>query len=145
MNDAVPAADLPPDVDTRIWFEISGCEGRHFFVDGNPHIRESLYAYCPVKRIKTRASKYEITASSDEAAYFVRGFLSGTEPPPPVDEEGMLVEGQTRLINGVRPSASGERLVGERLRRQGGPRPSAVPAMYPAASCPSTIKLRLTA
>jgi hypothetical protein len=82
------------DPDPRLWFEIDGCEGRHFFVDGTPNIRGRIYAYCPVKQIVTRVSKYEVTASSDEAGYFVRGYLSGSEPPPPTDAEGMLVEDQ---------------------------------------------------
>jgi hypothetical protein len=91
VNDAAPSANLPDDADPRMWFEMDGCEGRHFLMEGNPHIRGRLYAYCPVKRIETRISKTDITALSDEAAYFVRGFLSGSEPPPPTDDEGLLV------------------------------------------------------
>ena len=52
---------------------------------------------CPVKQIVTRISKYEITASSAEADYSLRGYLSGSEPAPPTDEEGLLVEDQAEV------------------------------------------------
>jgi hypothetical protein len=65
---------------------------RHFFVDDTPHIRGQICAYCPVKQLVTRVSKYYVAASSDEAGYFVRGYLSGNEALPPTDAEGMLVE-----------------------------------------------------
>jgi len=89
--------DLPADVDPRLWFEMAGCEGRHYLVEGNPHIVGRIYAYCPTNKTVSRVSKYEITASSEEAAYFVRGFLSGGEPPPPLDEEGMLVDDEAAI------------------------------------------------
>jgi hypothetical protein len=89
--------DLPADVDPRLWFEMAGCDGLHYFVEGNPHILGRIYAYCPIKRTVTRVSKHEITASSDEAVYFVRGFLSGSEPAPPLSEEGVLVEDQAAV------------------------------------------------
>jgi hypothetical protein len=97
VTDAGPSAALPDDVDSRLWFEMEGCAGRHFLMDGSPHIRGRLYAYCPVKRTETRISKTDVTALSDEAAYFVRGFLSGSEPLPPTDEEGLLVEDQALI------------------------------------------------
>jgi hypothetical protein len=65
-------------------------------VEGTPHIRGRIYAWCPVKQIVTRVSKYEVAACSDEAGYFMRGYLSGSEPPPPKDAEGMLVEDQAQ-------------------------------------------------
>jgi hypothetical protein len=92
-----PTADLPADVDPRLWFTMTGCDGLHYFVEGNSHILGRIYAYCPMKKTVTRVSKHDITASSDEAVYFVRGFLSGSEPPPPLDEEGMLVEDQAAI------------------------------------------------
>jgi hypothetical protein len=80
-----------------MWFEMTGCEGRHFLVDGSPHIVGRLYAYCPAEGIVTRISKSDITVSSDEAAYFLRGYLSGSEPPPPTDDDGMLIEDQALI------------------------------------------------
>jgi hypothetical protein len=72
---------------------MAGCEGHHFFVDGTPHVQGRMYAWCPAKQTVTRVSKDEVTTCSDEAGYFIRGYLSGSEPPPPTDDEGMLVEG----------------------------------------------------
>jgi hypothetical protein len=42
----------------------------------------------------TRVSKGEMTAFSQATAYFVRGFLAGSQPRPPVDEDGLLVQDQ---------------------------------------------------
>ena len=80
--------DLPGYVDPRLWFEMDGCRGPHYLVDGSPHIIGRLYAYRPVKRDTTRVSKSELTAMSTESRYFIRGYLSGSEPPPPLDDDG---------------------------------------------------------
>jgi hypothetical protein len=79
-----------PMLDERLWFEMAGCPGRHFFVDGNSTILGRIYAWCPTKQITTRVSKSEVVAASDESWYFIKGFLAGSEPAPPLDEEGML-------------------------------------------------------
>jgi hypothetical protein len=80
---------LPEDVDPRLWFEMLGCEGRHYLVDGNPHtFRGRMFFYCPRDDHYTRVSKTAITECSDETRYFIRGFLSGNEPPPPPDDLG---------------------------------------------------------
>jgi hypothetical protein len=51
----------------------------------------------PAKQIVTQVSKYEVTDCSDEADYFIRGYLSGSEPPPTTDADGVLVEGQAQV------------------------------------------------
>lgn len=79
-----------PDIDDRLWFEMKGCSGRHFFVDGNSTILGRIYAWCPNKKIITRVSKSEVVTASDESWYFIKGFLAGSEPAPPLDDEGML-------------------------------------------------------
>jgi hypothetical protein len=81
---------LAGDVDAELWFEMDGCDGRHYLVDDNPNIPGRMYAYCPTKGTVTRVSKSDIIACSDATTYFVRGFLAGTQPAPPVDDEGML-------------------------------------------------------
>jgi hypothetical protein len=90
------------DPDPRLWFEMAGCDGRHFFVDGTPNIGGRIYAWCPARQIVTRVSKYELSVWSDEAGYFMRGYLSGSEPRPPTDEEGMLVEDQAEVDRWLR-------------------------------------------
>ncbi|XVU21624.1 hypothetical protein ACQPZJ_30680 [Actinoplanes sp. CA-054009] len=74
---------LPPDVDPDLWFDTETC-GRHYLLDGNPHTSPGrMYAYCAERGIRTRVSKAEIGACSEQTRYFIRGFLSGSEPPPP--------------------------------------------------------------
>jgi len=76
---------------------MQGCTGRHFFVDGNSGIVGRIYAYCPVKQIVTRVSKSDVVAASAEAHAFVRGFLAGSEPGPPVDHDGMMIDDDSRV------------------------------------------------
>jgi len=81
------------DVDSRLWFEMDGYEGRHYLVDGNPHtFRGRMYFYCPLQNVYTRISKNEIGECSDETRYFIRGYLSGNEPPPPSDADNDLLD-----------------------------------------------------
>ncbi|SNY64719.1 hypothetical protein [Paractinoplanes atraurantiacus] len=78
---------LPPDVDPDLWFDIE-C-GRHYLLDGNPHTHPGrMDAYCPEHGIRTRVSKAEIGACSEQTRYFIRGFLSGSEPAPPDSADG---------------------------------------------------------
>jgi hypothetical protein len=84
--------DLPAYVDPRLWFEMDGCPSRHYLVDGNSTVLGRMYFYCPLRDLTTRVSKSEMTVCSEEAGYFVRGFLAGSEPGPPVDEDGILLD-----------------------------------------------------
>lgn len=84
--------DLPASVDPLLWFETLDCPARHYLLDGNSTILGRMYFYCPLDDVTTRVSKSEITDCSEQARYFVRGFLAGSELGPPVDEEGVLVE-----------------------------------------------------
>jgi hypothetical protein len=81
-------APLPSDVDPLLWFENSRC-GRHYLVAGNPHTFPGrMYAYCVHEGIYTRVSLGEMASCSEQARYFVRGYLSGSEPPPPQEDDG---------------------------------------------------------
>lgn len=84
MSDEVPA------LDERLWFEVENCPGRHVFLDGNPTILGRMYAWCPNKKTTTRVSKSDVVDASDESRYFIKGFLAGSEPAPPTDDEGRL-------------------------------------------------------
>jgi hypothetical protein len=53
-----------------------------------------MYFYCPTRQETTRVFKGEMTAFSEATAYFVRGLLAGSQPPPPVEKEGLLVQDQ---------------------------------------------------
>lgn len=47
-----------------------------------------MRAYCAERGVYTRVSLGEIELCSEQALYFIRGFLSGNEPPPPRTAEG---------------------------------------------------------
>lgn len=71
-------------------------------MDGHAPILGRIYAYCPVRQAVTRVSRTEITASSDKAGYFLRGYLSGSEPDVPNDADGMLVDDQAAVDSWLR-------------------------------------------
>jgi len=50
-----------------------------------------MNAYCPKEEVYTRVSLGEIEMCSEQALYFIRGFLSGNEPPPPTDDDHRTV------------------------------------------------------
>ena len=76
------------NIDKKIWFEHKGCEGKHFMI-GNPHTFSGrMYAWCPKKEKSFFVSKSEIADMSLECKYWIKGFLSGNQPKPPVNSEG---------------------------------------------------------
>lgn len=91
------ATELPPDVDPRLWFTTDSCPSRHYLMDGNSTILGRMYFYCPLDNVATRVSKSQIRDSSDESKYFIRGFLAGSEPGPPVDDEGIMVPDESAV------------------------------------------------
>ncbi|WP_273324242.1 hypothetical protein [Vallitalea guaymasensis] len=83
--------------DEKLWFELknSNCKGRHYIL-GNPHtFNGRIMGYCTNKKVSFCFSITEISNMSLESEYWIKGFLSGNEPEPPVDEEGdTLFEGR---------------------------------------------------
>lgn len=83
--------DEPDEVtrlDERLWFD-APCGGRDLLMDGSGHtFRGRMNAWCPAKREAYNISLGEMGEMSDEARYFVLGFLSGSEPPDPNDLDG---------------------------------------------------------
>lgn len=84
----VPEPGAEPELDLALWFHSEGCAERHYLI-GNPHTFPGrISAWCPRKMMSYCVSKSEIAECSTETAYFVKGFLSGSEPRAPVDEAG---------------------------------------------------------
>jgi len=89
-------------VDPSLWFEPGCCNGPHY-LRFNPHVelieRGRMGAWCPTLRRTFTVRKDEIERCSAEALYWMRGFLYGAEPVPPVDEadNGPLEDGDPRL------------------------------------------------
>lgn len=89
--------ELPADVDPALWFESAPC-GRHYLVEGNPHTFPGrMYAYCVQEGIYTRVSKRDIEMCSRETEYFVRGYLSGAEPDPPLTDDSPTIRWQKSI------------------------------------------------
>jgi hypothetical protein len=71
---------LPDDVDTRLWVEIEGVEGRCYLFGNNHTFTGRMCACSESLETDLGVSKRQITASSEEAQYWVQGFLVGNEP-----------------------------------------------------------------
>lgn len=88
-------------VDPSLWFEPGCCRGPHY-LRFNPHVDSEpgrMGAWCPTLRRAFTVRREEVIRCSPEARYWMRGFLYGAEPEPPVDEEdgGPLEDGDPRL------------------------------------------------
>jgi hypothetical protein len=66
--------------DERLWFEAS-CGNRDFLGMDNPHtFLGRMSAWCPDRNVWYRVSLAGMGEMSDEARYFVKGYLAGSEP-----------------------------------------------------------------
>jgi hypothetical protein len=75
--------------DERLWFTMgSHCSGRHYLLGNSHTFNGRMLAWCPYKQKSFYVSKLEIDESSVKTQYWVKGFLAGNEPEPPVDETG---------------------------------------------------------
>ncbi len=73
-------ADLPDDIDSRLWVRTEICDDIDFLY-GNCHTFPGrMAAFCPHMARDYCVSKNEIRASSPEADMWIAGFLSGNEP-----------------------------------------------------------------
>jgi hypothetical protein len=74
---------LPPEVDPDLEFKGTHCDGWHFLV-GNPHtFTGRMAAWCQNQQIEITVSLEEMTYISLGANFWIKGFLSGSEPAPP--------------------------------------------------------------
>jgi hypothetical protein len=104
--------DVPDDLDERLWFEQFGCTSRHFLMNGNPMILGVMWAFCPVERLVIRVSKSDLGAMSDEARYFVQGFLAGSEPESPVARTGIFTAADEEALQAWRNATGSWRTSG---------------------------------
>ena len=78
-----PHEPLPPEVDPDLEFKSTHCGGWHFLV-GNPHtFTGRMAAWCQSQQIEITVSLSEMTYISLGASFWIKGFLSGSEPTPP--------------------------------------------------------------
>ncbi|WBC17225.1 hypothetical protein O7600_10500 [Micromonospora sp. WMMA1998] len=75
-----------PALDERLWFE-APC-GRDVLVGNGHTFTGRMAAWCPHEGVGYNVSRPGMGAMSDEARYFVAGFLAGNEPRYPADVDG---------------------------------------------------------
>jgi hypothetical protein len=83
----------PADLDRALWFEPGCCGAGRHYLHYNPHTFPGrMGAYCEARDRTFSVSLAEIERCSDEARYWVRGFLSGNEPPPPLEPDALAID-----------------------------------------------------
>jgi hypothetical protein len=80
-------------VDPTLWFTMEpSCEGRHFLLYNSHTFPGRFTAWCPMKKRAVNVSKSDVRDCSQEAKYWLKGFLSGAEPDPPRSEGGTYLD-----------------------------------------------------
>lgn len=81
----------PPEVDDALWF-IGSCGERDFLVGNRHPFVGRMAAWCPTEQVGYSVSVHEVETMSAESSFFIKGFLVGSEPPVPYDDEGDVDE-----------------------------------------------------
>ncbi len=89
----------PPEADDALWF-IGSCGERDFLVGNRHPFVGRMAAWCPTEQVGYSVSVHEVETMSAESSFFIKGFLVGSEPPVPYDDEGDVDERD--LVGGVR-------------------------------------------
>ncbi|MEW2590963.1 hypothetical protein AB0893_11145 [Micromonospora aurantiaca] len=79
-----------PVIDERLWFE-APC-GRDVLVGNGHTVTGRMAAWCPHEGVGYNVSRAEMRVMSEEARYFVAGFLAGSEPRYPTEVDGETYE-----------------------------------------------------
>lgn len=93
MKVRLSASDSEYELDDALWVDISDQCGsaRHYLV-GNPHTYPGrMEVYCPALQRFTRISMSAIISCSQESRYWIQGYLHGTCPDPPTDDDGNIL------------------------------------------------------
>lgn len=73
-----------PDLDKVLTFEHIGCPGIHYVL-GNPHTHPGrILGWCENKQRSFFFSLSEVVNPSMETKFWIKGYLSGNEPMPPL-------------------------------------------------------------
>jgi hypothetical protein len=85
---------LPEDIDAALWFRGS-CGDTDYLVRTNPHTHPGrMAAYCPHAGTDHRGYNVSISELGDcsaEVRWWAQGFVAGSEPGPPENDEGDTV------------------------------------------------------
>jgi hypothetical protein len=90
---------LPAHIDPRLWF-VGSCTQHDYLVETNPHTfpgRMSAFCpHCPSERAYYNVSLTDLGECSMEAQIWSRGFIAGSEPNAPLDDNGNEIEADAR-------------------------------------------------
>jgi hypothetical protein len=84
----VPETTQVSEPDPLLWFE-APCGGRDLLTGNGSTYPGRMSAWCPNKRVSYNISLAEMGRMSQQARYYVAGFLAGNQPgpPPPPDPD----------------------------------------------------------
>jgi hypothetical protein len=75
--------------DPKLWVLLdSCCKAKHLLCNNSHSFPGRMSVYCPTHRLSLSASLGDFSKMSDESRYWIKGFLVGNTPPPPLDAEG---------------------------------------------------------
>lgn len=77
-----------PTYDPKLWFTVKyNCPGKHYII-GNPHtFKGRITGYCPTDNKYFNFSISDVTGMSVESKFWLKGYLAGNEPDPPLEED----------------------------------------------------------
>lgn len=93
-----------PAIDERLWFD-APCGGRDFLTGNGHTFIGRMAAWCPFKRLGHNVSLNEMGTMSEQARYFVAGFLEGAKPGTRATPTATLTR-QTGLLGAPPPTGS---------------------------------------
>lgn len=71
-------------IDKALSFEHNGCTGLHYIL-GNPHTHPGrIMGWCEKKQTSFFFSLSEVINPTIETKFWIKGFLAGNEPSPPL-------------------------------------------------------------
>ena len=84
----VPEPEQAGEPDPLLWFE-APCGGRDLLAGNGGTYPGRMAAWCPAKKVSYNVSLAEMGQMSQQARYYVAGFLAGNQPgpPPPPDPD----------------------------------------------------------
>jgi hypothetical protein len=88
-----PESARVPEPDPLLWFEAQ-CGGRDLLTGNGGTFPGRMSAWCPARQVSYNVSRTEMGQMSDQARYYVAGFLAGNQPgPPPSDPDADIDPG----------------------------------------------------
>ena len=94
-----PEAAHGGEPDPLPWFE-APCRGRDLLAGNGGAYPRRMLAWCPARQISYNVSRAEMGQMSQQARYYVAGFLAGNQPGPPPPSDPDAGRGSGGLLRG---------------------------------------------